>query len=107
MSNAHTNLRAELIQVAALAVAAVEDIDKGSSDISREAWSISGKTEFYTSDVLDAVFAERVRQDKKWGPQHKRLASWLLYIGEELGECCKELGDNEDTLEALHATGNS
>lgn len=40
-----------------------------------------------TSYVLKEVLHERVRQEKKWGPQNHRPADWLMILGEEVGEC--------------------
>lgn len=37
------------------------------------------------------VFEERVRQDVKWGEQNHSPEKWMLIIGEEYGETCKEI----------------
>lgn len=70
-------LRAELIQVAAVAVAIVEDLDYGAADRT----TLSG--------VVIEVLYERKRQDDKWGPQHHDPTVWLAILGEEFGEACQ------------------
>lgn len=39
-----------------------------------------------TSGVLDEVYAERKRQETKWGEQNLDPALWLMVLGEEVGE---------------------
>lgn len=39
-----------------------------------------------TSGVLDEVYAERERQEAKWGEQNLDPALWLMVLGEEVGE---------------------
>ena len=74
-------LRQELIQVAAVAIAIVTDLDEGSTG------------PFKSGYVFHAVAEERVRQEKKWGPQHHPIAEWLVILGEEYGEACKAAND--------------
>lgn len=71
-------LRDELIQVAAVAVAFVETLDRGHTMD-----PATGK------QVLLAVADERHRQNLKWGPQSHSSADWLAILGEEYGEACK------------------
>ena len=53
-------------------------------------------TDILTLNMLDAVFAERKRQDEKWGSQrHLPNDTWNRILGEEVGEVCKALNDNE------------
>ncbi len=80
------DLRTKLIQTAAVCVAIVEDIDSGVA---------------YAQDdprlmrqILREIDDERYIQDKKWGPQHHRIADWLSILGEEFGEACKAYNDN-------------
>lgn len=42
-----------------------------------------------TFSVLSEVFAERSRQDDKWGQQDHHPAYWIGVLGEEFGEACK------------------
>ena len=51
-------LREELIQVAAVAVAWIENIDEGVAKVSH----IGG----YTDNILVEVMSERIKQDNKW-----------------------------------------
>ncbi len=39
--------------------------------------------------VLDEVFAERERQDARWGEQNHAPTEWISILGEEYGEVCK------------------
>lgn len=40
-------------------------------------------------DILTEVFAERRRQDAKWGEQNHAPVLWLAILGEEVGEANK------------------
>jgi NTP pyrophosphatase (non-canonical NTP hydrolase) len=45
---------------------------------------------YYTNKVLDDVFDERGRQDKKWGLQdHHSIMTWLAILSEEVGEAAQ------------------
>ena len=68
--------RNELIQVAAVAVAAIQDLDKGSTDCT------FGEHHF----TLEYIAMERIRQEKKWGTQHHSPEKWFTILGEEVGE---------------------
>lgn len=72
--------RQELIQAAAVAVAAVECHDCGAAS--------SGA---YTDTVLQEVFEERRRQDKKWGVQSHAPDRWLTILHEETGEVARAI----------------
>lgn len=79
MLNEHEGrLIEELIQVAAVAVAAVEDLRHGVTDRSK------------TEDVFTDIHNERVRQDEKWGAQRHNPTFWMGILGEEFGEACQE-----------------
>lgn len=39
-----------------------------------------------TIGVLDEVYRERERQEAKWGEQNLDPATWLMVLGEEVGE---------------------
>jgi len=50
--------------------------------------------------IIDAILAERERQDKKWGEQNHVPPIWLGILGEEFGELCQvvnETGFNNGT----------
>ena len=68
----------ELIQVAAVAVAMLED----------ESFDVGADGRF-TEDVLGWVADERKRQNKKWGPQHHDPTMWLTILMEEVGEAAQ------------------
>lgn len=82
-------LRTELIQTAAVCVAAIEDIDYGVANAAR---SVENQGSWTFRDQCAAVIwqvrGERIRQDEKWGPQHHKIADWLAILGEEYGEAC-------------------
>ena len=84
------NFREELIQVAAVAVAMVEDLDYGSADSSRivDDGIVGGSA---MRDILLEVGLERKRQDQKWGPQHHDPFTWLMILMEEVGEVAEEV----------------
>ncbi len=90
------NFRTELIQTAAVIVSAIEDIDYGVAHHDRlvESMLEIGVNRFQVSPTLSEIFAERRRQDEKWGPQHHLMADWLAIIGEEYGEACMAYVDD-------------
>jgi hypothetical protein len=77
--------RAELIQVAAVAVAIVQDLDHGTTDPRHEG-------RFPVLRTLEEVNTERYRQEMKWGPQHHTPEEWLAILTEEVGEAAAEVG---------------
>lgn len=50
---------------------------------------------YLTDRVLEDVLRERSKQDKKWGEQTKTKDAWLIAIGEEFGEACKAVIDEQ------------
>ena len=83
-------LREELIQVAAVAVAIVEDLDRGTTEIQPYPF------EPYVKQVLTSVAWERSRQEAKWGPQHHTPEEWLAILAEEVGEAAREIPESEN-----------
>ena len=75
------SLRYELIQVAAVAVAIVEQLDTGQAKVS----GMGG----HTDEIMTDITNERVFQDRKWGPQKHPLGDWMTILGEEYGEACQ------------------
>ena len=86
------NEQVELTQVAAVAAASMEDAEYGVADF--EGWcdSADGGPAIQGLEVLDAVAAERMRQDEKWGPQTHSRPIWAMILAEEIGEWAEELG---------------
>lgn len=89
-------LEAELIQVAAVAVAIVEDLRYGAANIKLvvpgfPVFSTELAPMSRTVDVLNRVYEERDRQHDKWGPQHHDPITWLAILAEEVGEAGREL----------------
>jgi hypothetical protein len=84
-------LRDELIQVAAVAVAIVIDLDEGSTamreDLPRPVYAQPHQ------QVINDVTSERLGQEQKWGEQHHGIAEWLTILGEEYGEACRAAKD--------------
>ena len=69
--------REELIQVAAVAVAAIQTIDLGRAELST------------TRDIFDQILLERIEQNKKFGAQEHDPFVWMTILGEEYGEACQ------------------
>ena len=84
--------REELIQVAAVAVAMVEDLDMGVAQVVDETYRFTGVHE----NIREEISLERVVQDKKWGQQHHPVITWLAILAEEVGEVAREVEDQED-----------
>lgn len=104
-------LREELIQVAAVAVAIVEDLDYGAADSGRVLSHPNDRAQSkktITSPVLAQVFEERQRQDRKWGRQHHTPAEWMAILMEEVGEAAGECTDPTrlaDLIDQIRYTG--
>lgn len=80
--------REEMIQVAAVAVAIVQDLDNGTTE---DTWNGRGERNPHTEKVLHEVGYERSRQEIKWGPQHHTPEEWLAILAEEVGEAAQEV----------------
>ena len=46
-------------------------------------------------NVLKLVSEERDRQDSKWGEQNHNPAFWAVILGEEYGEVCRAIYEND------------
>lgn len=77
-----SRLRDELIQVAAVAVAFVTDLDQGSTNLIADDGGFSAAHRHAINDVV----LERIAQEHKWGKQHHTPMEWLAILGEEVGE---------------------
>ena len=75
--------RSELIQVAAVALAAVQAESRGSTETNSDA----GRDKLHA--LLDEVRSERERQEAKWGPQTHDRSWWLTILAEEFGEAAR------------------
>ena len=85
------NYEAELIQVAAVAVAAIQNLRNGSATLDS------------LNDVYRDVTNERISQFQKWGAQDRHPFTWMTILGEEFGETCEaalkaEFDDHEGSL---------
>ena len=87
--------RSELIQVAAVALAAAQVVDMGSTEIN----SREGYAQLCT--LLNEVSDERKRQEEKWGSQTHDPSWWLTILAEEFGEAARAV------LEEAHAKQKS
>ena len=83
--------RSELIQVAAVALAAIQAADLGSTEIQSHLGCKS------LNDLLDNVAEERLRQEEKWGTRNLMPSWWLVILMEEVGEAARAV------LEDTHA----
>lgn len=79
--------RSELIQVAAVALAALQVEDLGSTKL-----DYIGRKKL--DDLLQEVFAERDRQEAKWGEQKHKPAMWAAILAEEFGEAVDEIKES-------------
>lgn len=76
--------RTELIQIAAVALAAIQNLDTGGT-------SDGFEMERYAEEAI----SERKRQYEKWGNQSRTPETWLVILMEEVGEAAKDvLEDN-------------
>jgi len=90
------SLSAELIQVAAVAAATVEDLEYGSANIAElEEAEHGGHFIDYANNQVDVVLEmigrERERQNDMWGGQHHDPAVWLAILMEEVGEVAEHV----------------
>ena len=77
--------RSELIQVAAVAIAMVQDFDTDSTELNEQDNIGYEKME----QIIDDVREERYAQEAKWGAQHHSHGWWISILGEEFGEVCR------------------
>ena len=87
----NTELRDELIQVAAVAIAIITDLDQGNTQFQNSDYTFTDAHWFAMRDIE----SERRRQEDKWGAQHHDIYRWLAILGEEVGEA------NQAALEVL------
>ena len=71
--------RSELVQVAAVAVSAIEAHDAGRTLHSR------------TPGILWEIRQERKRQNQKWGSQDHKPDRWMIILMEEVGEAAEAI----------------
>ncbi len=83
-----TNYHKELVQVAAVAIAALQDDLRGSTDIEHP----DGAR--FLIESLNDITNERISQEKKWGPQHHSKEHWLAILTEEVGEVARDILEN-------------
>jgi len=70
--------RSELIQLAASAIAAIEDFDTGLPDMIK------------TDEIFDEIRLERVFQINKFGVTHRTSFLYNTIIGKKFGEVCEQ-----------------
>lgn len=75
----------ELLQVAAVAIAAIENYYEGCAD------ARSPKSD----EVLLMVKGERYKQDAKWGLQNHWRHEWLAILVEEVGEVARAILESQ------------
>ena len=75
--------RQELVQVAAVAVAAIQDYDDKNT-----------KDDQKLRSVLTDIYDERLQQELKWGTQHHGKYLWLTILMEEVGEVANSILEN-------------
>ena len=77
MTTRKEHYREELIQVAAVAIAAIQVIDTGKAELST------------ARDIFDQILLERIKQNKKFGVQEHNPFIWMTILGEKFGEACQ------------------
>lgn len=77
--------RAELVQVAAVAIAMIECHDQGAADLT------------LLPDIIDELVTERAAQNQKWGAQAHGPATWLAILMEEVGEAAQAYLERNQT----------
>jgi len=77
MNKLEENYRYELVQVAAVAVAAIQNFDTGDSSL------------FNISSIFDEILKERKHQITKFGINNRHPFAWNTILGEEYGEVCE------------------
>lgn len=81
--------RSELVQVAAVALAAVQNLDRGSTETeSPEA------LRYILFSLMDEVTKERNRQEGIWGAQNHKPEHWMVILMEEVGEASRSILEN-------------
>lgn len=92
------DFRDELIQVAAVAIAILTDLEQGSTTLfDPENHRVA--TPAHNTAMLE-VQQERGRQERKWGAQHHTPFEWLAILGEEFGEACMAAVDYQANWES-------
>jgi len=93
MSNKmNDNYVKELIQVAAVALAAAQTFMYGNSSMENV------EDQSRVSKLLSGVYAERESQEAKWGTRYELDSPpehWLTIMGEEVGEVADEIVDRQ------------
>lgn len=80
--------RDELVQVAAVAAAAIQCCDTGSS-------SLDGAGLTSQLNIMSDIMEERKRQESKWGEQTHNSERWHTILSEEVGEVARAILDND------------
>jgi len=68
----------------------------GNNEIANELFAVLQDIRYLNDapyDAIDAVLAERQRQDAKWGQQNHDPVYWLGILGEEFGELCQAINE--------------
>lgn len=73
----------ELIQCAAVCLAAAQNFEVGTTSLKTNQHTLSG--------LIQNVFEERVRQEIKWGAQDRTPENWMVILMEEVGEAAKDV----------------
>lgn len=83
------SLRSELIRLAAVCCAALEDLDFGQADCDRHTPSSFLIRQF---DLIQyELLLERRRQDAELGAQHQGPVDWLMLIVEQAGHLASDI----------------
>ena len=96
-----SNYHKELIQVAAVALAALQDELSGDTSLRPLYRQDNGAINLVKpvmddklAMLLERVAEERYIQEVKWGVQHHSKEHWLAILTEEVGEVAKDILEN-------------
>lgn len=86
-----SKLRDELVQVAAVAVAILTDLEQGDTRMVEGGLDTAAHLR-----VMRMVERERAQQELVWGMQHHSSFEWLVILGKEYEEACQAAVDAHD-----------
>ena len=85
--------RSELIQVAAVALAALQNFDHHTTRLGSPEFGHAKDGLF--QDLALEVYLERERQEAKWGERNETPNFWLTVMVEEVGEVARAILEND------------
>ena len=56
--------------------------------------------------ITTKILKERYSQDQKWGEQNHSDLKWISILGEEFGEVCKEVTEDNPATERIKSSSD-